>query len=353
MKYAPFVVPTLNRSEHFIRMMESLKRNLWACYTDVIVSVDYPPSEAYRKGWQEICDYLDNGDFSVFHQFIVIKQSKNLGAGKNGYFLEDYIKQHYDRWIRCDDDCVFSPNFLEYMDKCLDRFENDEDVIGVTGYSYPVEWSASDGATCMKQQFNVSTWGLGRWVKKHDKVAAYLRSGKMLDDVEMVVRTGRHKKMQTRCYVQYINQAANDRNSLVKAYMKGVSDIGLRACLCCQDKYCVSPMLSKVRNYGFDGSGVICRSTIGLDNRTVNTYDYRHQKIDTSEHFDIVLNDDKLLAENKSKLDAFEGIPKRIIWITDIKVLIIRLFGIKFTKRLDRALVAIIKTMGLRKSKTS
>lgn len=334
MIYAPFVVPTLNRSEKFIRMMESLKKNLWACYTDVIVSVDFPPSEKYRKGWQEICDYLDHGDFSAFKQLIVIKQPENLGAGKNGFFLQNYIEQHYDRWIRCDDDCVFSPNFLEYMDKCLDAFENDEDVAAVTGYSYPIEWSVSEGATCMKQQFNAAAWGLGRWVKKNKQIGEYIRSGKMLDDAEMVIRTGRDKKMEARCYVQYFNQATSNKNGTGKILMTSVTDIALRAYLACQDKYCISPTLSKVRNFGFDGTGVVCGNTIGLDNTTVNTYDYRKQEIDSSEHFDIVLNDPQLLHENKLKLDAFEGISKRDLRLTDIKDTMIRLFGVEFAKKI-------------------
>lgn len=351
MKYAPFVVPTLCRSEHFVRMMESLKRNSWACYTDVIVSIDFPPSEKYRKGWHEICDYVDKGDFSVFHQFIVIKQPENLGAGTNGFFLENYVKQHYDRWIRCDDDCEFSPNFLEYMDKCLDRFENDEDVVAVAGYSYPIEWCTSEGATCMKQQFNVATWGLGRWVKKHNVAAAYIRSGQMLDDAQMVARTGRYKKMSKRCYTQFFNQVTTNRKGTVKIFMTSVTDIAMRAYLACQDKYCISPVISKVRNYGFDGSGAVCQNTIGKDDTSTECYDYRKQEIDTADHFDLVLNDPQLLQDNKLKMDAFDGVSKQYLRYTNIKFWIVKCFGVKFAKKLDGALVSIVKTIGLRKGK--
>lgn len=352
MKYAPFVVPTLCRSEHFTRMMESLKRNSWACYTDVIVSVDYPPSEKYSKGWKEICNYLDQGDFSDFKELIVFKQSKNLGGGKNSSFLRDYVRKNYDRWISSDDDCEFSPNFLEFMDKCLDAFEEDMDVVAVTGYSYPIEWTASEGATCMKQQFHYATWGVGRWVKKHDLVADYIRSGKMLDDAEKVIKTGRYKKMLERCYIQYFNAATTDRKGMGRVFMTGTTDIGVRAYLACQDKYCISPILSMVRNWGFDGSGDVCQNTIGKDGLTVDTYDYRGQEIDSAEHFEIVVNDLRFLPENKSKLDVFEGVPKRRIWYTKFKFLIIKYFGVKFARRLDEVLVSIIEAMGMRKRKS-
>lgn len=353
MIYAPFIVPTLSRSDHFIRMIESLKRNSWACYTDVIVSVDFPPSEEYRKGWQEICDYVDNGDFSAFNQMIVIKQTENLGVGGNINFLYNYIAQRYDRWIRCDDDCEFSPNFLEFMDKCLDAFEDDEDVVAVTGYSCPINWSVSEGATCMKQQFNAASWGLGRWVKKHETVAQYIRSKKLLDDADMVIRTGRYKKMTKRCYVQYFNQVANNRNGIVKALMTGVTDISLRAYLACQDKYCISPLISTVRNHGFDGSGAVCKNTVGMDDSSMESYDYQKQDIDKSDHFDLVLNDPQLLLENKLKIDAFDGVSNRYLRYTNIKFWIIKCFGLKFARRLDAVSVAMIKTLGFRKRKKS
>lgn len=49
--YAPVLIPTLCRSEHFIRCIESLKRNTWAQYTDVFIGLDYPPSEKYFDGY--------------------------------------------------------------------------------------------------------------------------------------------------------------------------------------------------------------------------------------------------------------------------------------------------------------
>ena len=73
--FAPVLIPTLCRSKHFLRLMESLKRNTWAKYTDVYCGLDYPPSEKYRQGWQEICDYVDNGDFSCFAKFVVFKRT--------------------------------------------------------------------------------------------------------------------------------------------------------------------------------------------------------------------------------------------------------------------------------------
>lgn len=351
MVYAPFIVPTLCRSEHFIRMIESLKRNSWACHTDVIVSVDFPPSDKYRNGWQEICDFLDQGDFSVFNRMIVFKQTDNLGPGKNGTFLKQYVSKHYDRWIYCDDDCEFSPNFLEYMDKCLDFFKDDPDVVAVSGYSYPIDWMTSNDATCMKQQFNVATWGIGRWVDKNVAVEEYIRSGNMIDDAQMVIKSGRYKKMLSKCFVQYINRASTDRIKVGGDLLTRNTDLAMRVFLACKDKYCVSPIISKSRNYGFDGSGVYCQNTVGLnrENPIAIEYDYSLQTIDTANHFDIVLNDPSLNEANRQKLDAFDAVPTKKKIIARLRFLIIKFFGVPFARKVDSFVPFVLYTLHLKK----
>ena len=47
---APIIIPTYCRSEHFIRMMESLKKNTLAKHTDIYVGVDFPLKKEHEKG---------------------------------------------------------------------------------------------------------------------------------------------------------------------------------------------------------------------------------------------------------------------------------------------------------------
>lgn len=119
MVYAPIYIPTLCRSEHFQRCIESLKTNTWAKYTDVYIALDYPPSEKYRNGYEKICKYLSESDFSCFKSFNVVKRKKNYGAGLNSRKMREFISERYDRWIFAEDDIFFSPIFLEYMDLSL------------------------------------------------------------------------------------------------------------------------------------------------------------------------------------------------------------------------------------------
>lgn len=56
MIYAPVLIPTLCRSDHFIRCLESLKKNTWAKYTEVYIAVDYPAKESHWDGYSSLLD---------------------------------------------------------------------------------------------------------------------------------------------------------------------------------------------------------------------------------------------------------------------------------------------------------
>ena len=104
--------------------------------------------------------------------------------------------------------------------------------------------------------------------------------------------------------------------------MRRCCDIAMRAYLAVDGKYCISPTISKVRNYGFDGSGLFCQGITRFDNLTAGTYDYANQPIDEASSFDMILNDENLLDENRQRLNSFDkrspcqmAQTKRLLWI--------------------------------------
>lgn len=235
MIYAPILIPTLCRSEHFIRLVESLKRNPWARYTDLYISLDYSSLEKYQKGRQEILQYLENSTFLEFNAVNVIKREHNFGAIENGDNLVQMVFEKFDRLILLPDDIDVSINFIEYMDKCLDRYEKDKDVIAVCGYSYPVDWNVSEGATCLKQNVNCAVWGIGYWKDKYNCISQELSNGSILSDFHNVIKERLYLKMIDACSREYI-EAACYKWSYGRQWMFMMTDIGLRAYLAVRGK---------------------------------------------------------------------------------------------------------------------
>lgn len=91
MKYAPVIIPTLNRYEHFKRCLESLEKCTGAEMTEVYVGLDFPPSDKYVEGWKKIDIYLKEKEVNNhFKKLIVVRRETNCGVGhqfSNGSLL--------------------------------------------------------------------------------------------------------------------------------------------------------------------------------------------------------------------------------------------------------------------------
>lgn len=298
MKYAPVIIPTLCRAAHFERLIESLLKNPWAKYTELWIAVDLPPSEKYVDGYNDILDYLEKTDLSGFKKVSVIKRKKNYGAFGNIDNLMDIIAEKHDRWICLPDDVTVSPNFIEYMDKCLDRYENDTDMVAVCGYSYPVNWDVSEGATCFKQNINCAVWGVGFWKDKYYNVKNEIENGKTLGALKHVIKEKRYERMIDACKREYI-LAACYKWCYGHKWLLNMSDIGLRAYLGVFNKYAISPTMSKCQNSGFDGSGAFCPELNGA-------YDYSKQPIDRNCSWELVEDKNDNFKENRRRLNEFD-----------------------------------------------
>lgn len=318
MIYAPILIPTLCRETHLRKLIDSLSVNPWAKYTELYVAVDFSTQEKYNEGREKTLKYLKSFDNTQFKEVHIIERNRNYGAFGNIDDLQNEIAERYDRFISIPDDMVVSPNFIEYMDKCLKKYEKDEDVIAVCGYNWPVKWDVSEGATCFRQNITCTVWGIGYWSKKYNKVRKEVESGEMLAKLPEVIREKRYQKMIDVCKKEYV-EAACYKWSYGHQWLTNLSDIGLRAYLAVYDKYAIAPVVSKTRNYGFDGSGEYCQ---GGDNDITDKFST--QNIDTSYSFDIIENTKDCQETNHKILNEFDARSpqimqktRRLIWLCE------------------------------------
>lgn len=302
MVYAPILIPTLCRDQHFILAMESLRKNTWAQYTDVYIAVDYPKTEKHWDGYRKICEYLEKEDLTEFRKLVVVKREKNYGASNNLRALRESILNKYDRWIIAEDDIVFSPVFLEYMDKCLSKFEQDEQVLAVNGYSYPVPYVVDVGATVIKQSATFSMWGTGYWREKYLKARERLTSGYLYDEFERAKKNGVLNKLIRGRYYDYVEYALTKRS---ERYFCGISDMSMGIYMNLENMVVVTPVVTKTINVGFDGSGINCDNIKNKSNKHSQAYDYCNQPIDRSKAFEVIEDSKVHFGANRKLLDDF------------------------------------------------
>lgn len=301
-RYAPIYIPTLCRDAHFIKGLESLKKNGWAKYTDVYIALDYPAKESHWEGYRKICDYLDHGDFSVFAGFHVVKRTENIGSLANIDSARDMLMEKYDRWIMAEDDIEFAPVFLEYMNKCLDQYENDPDVFAVNGYAYPVSYIHSGDSNVIKQYATVSEWGIGYWKEKYLDALHKVENGFLRDSFHNADRSGILEKMVKSRRYDYINYVLSGNDDPLYTHMTDIS-MGIYCNL--TDTCVISPIISKTRNHGFDGTGLYCGKIENPKGTHSMDLDYESQAMDESETIEIVPDREEAFEENKRILDAF------------------------------------------------
>lgn len=301
-KYAPIYIPTLCRDKHFIKGLESLKKNGWAKYTEVYIALDYPAKEAHWDGYRKICEYLEKGDFSVFAGFYVKKREKNIGSLANIDSMRDELIEKYDRWIMAEDDIEFSPVFLEYMNKCLDLYEDDPEVFAVNGYTYPVTYKISEGSNVVKQFATVSEWGIGYWKNKYLKAKNRIQNDYLRNSFSDAAKSGTLDRMVTSRRCDYINYALSGNNDPLYSHM---TDISMGIYINLNEMCVISPTLSKTRNHGFDGSGLYCGKIEHAAGTHSMDYDYALQEIDMNESIDIIPDLGNAYEENKKRVGEF------------------------------------------------
>lgn len=192
-KFAPILIPTMNRYEHLKRCLDSLARNTHASETLLYIALDAPEKEEQKKGYERIVKYVDK--ISGFKEVYIIKRGKNFGATKNTLGTLDNLFEKYDELILCEDDNFFSPNFLEYINKGLQIFRNRKDIFAICGYNYPIVIPTNYLYNfCLFK--GTPGWGIGLWKNKYNKIDLSVRSVneflKSYRDIFKVIRVARY-----------------------------------------------------------------------------------------------------------------------------------------------------------------
>lgn len=308
-KYAPVVIPTLNRYKHFKRCLESLEHCTGADKTDVYVGLDFPPSKKYKAGWEEIDSYLHEKEKkNGFKNLYVRRRDHNCGVGgkgSNGSLLLEEVKAAYSCYISTEDDNEFAPNFLVYINKGLQCFENDDRIYCICGYNRKVVMPDD-----FKSNFYLANdfvaWGVGYWTKRQ-RPQAY----NSFDFLKQLL-------CEKKAYAKLRKKSPKTIRNIVTMLKlrKFHGDVLVNAYEALEGKYSIMPVVSKVRNHGNDGTGVHSKRK----NENFDKY-FSEQQIDEAADFDFSENA-QLQPDGLQTMQFGQLIP---VWKRAIKYLIFRI----------------------------
>lgn len=155
--FAPICVFAYKRPDHFGLTINSLLDNPEASQSDLWVFIDGAKTiadEVLVSKVQALARAVTG-----FKTVTVIERGSNLGLSNSVISGVSEVLARNDRIIVLEDDMVASPFFLKYMNDGLERYAQEERVISIHGYVYPLKLETDKpffvrGADC---------WGWATW----------------------------------------------------------------------------------------------------------------------------------------------------------------------------------------------
>ena len=269
MNYSPIVLFVYNRLEHTRKTIEAIQKNTLAKNSELFIFEDGPREQDSTSNIKEVREYIKS--VTGFKNVTINESIKNNGLANSIILGVTEIVNKYGKVIVLEDDLITSPFFLDFMNKGLDFYENQEKVISIHGYVYPTK-------KILPETFflkNPSCWGWATWKRGWD---FFEKDGKKL--LENIEKRNLLKEFD-------FNNSYNFSGMLRKQVMGKNDSWAIRwyASAFLADKLTLYPGRSLVENIGFDGSGIHSNRTSMFDS--------------TITKFPIVVNNIKI-EENKS-----------------------------------------------------
>jgi hypothetical protein len=245
---APIALFVYKRASHTRRTIESLLRNPAAAQSAISVYCDGPRGDAEAGAVREARAVVRE----LLPRARIVESERNRGLANSVIAGVSEVLAEHGRVIMFEDDLDLSPVTLDYLNDALDRYRDEDRVMHVSSYMYPVKAALPEAffyreATCSG---GWATWS--RAWKHFEPDGAKIRDA-------VLARNARHAfdgGGRIDFFGMLENQIAGRTDSWAirwygSLWMRG--GLGLH------------PGRSLVRNTGFDGSGVNSATSAAWD----------------------------------------------------------------------------------------
>lgn len=213
---------------------------------------------------------------SYFKSVNIIIQEKNLGPNQNAMYLINLVSKDYDRFIFTEDDNVLASNSLIFINKSLEEYYNDSDVVAVCAHN---PYGLETGAEKIVLYPFYLPYVIGFWVNKLEEMNCWTNSYNLDRLSRNVSNMLRFRYFNPGSFNNFVSGYVIDKSNRTYSYEDGTPtpiDVYRDLYMFALGKKAVFPSKNLVFNAGRDGSGV--NSKLG-DKQSPNIYgeevDYR------------------------------------------------------------------------------
>ncbi len=237
---APIALFVYNRPHHTRKTLQALENNLLAEDSDIYIFSDAAKNANDIEMVNQVRSIIREP--WKFKHIYIIERAQNKGLANSIIEGVTQVIQQHGRIIVLEDDLETSTYALQYFNDALTHFEQEEKVMEISGYMYPVEKPKS-----LQQSFFfrvANSWGWATWARawKHFN-----------PDIEALTKDLTKKDIKrfsidhTENFWKQVNQyKAGKINSWAIRWYLSIFN---------QDGLVLYPRRSFIQNTGTDGSG--------------------------------------------------------------------------------------------------
>ncbi|RYG18292.1 MAG: glycosyltransferase [Chitinophagaceae bacterium] len=155
---APIALFVYNRPQHTERTIKFLQQNELAAESRLYIFSDGAKTQQDEEKVAEVRAIINNAD--GFKSIKVIERKENAGLANSVIAGVTQLINDYGKVIVFEDDLVTSPHTLTYFNEGLNRYQNEEKVMHIGAYMYPLK------AENLPQSFfyrAATSWGWATW----------------------------------------------------------------------------------------------------------------------------------------------------------------------------------------------
>ncbi|WP_149914714.1 glycosyltransferase [Sphingobacterium cavernae] len=237
---APIIIFTYNRPHHTRKMLQALENAELAQDSEVFIFSDGAKNANAIEHVNRVRAII--AEPWNFKKITIIERERNVGLAQNIISGVSEIIKQYGKVIVLEDDLEISKVGLRYFNDALDAYEQEEKVMEISGYMYPVKDADKLPETFFFRVAN--SWGWATWKRAWNKYNT---------DIDQLIADFDKDKIK-----RFSIDHTENFWKQVKEYKAGkINSWAIRWYLTLfnNDGLALYPRQSMIQNMGTDGSG--------------------------------------------------------------------------------------------------
>ncbi len=237
---APIALFVYNRPFHTRQTVAYLQQNQLAGESDLYVFSD-AAKPGNEENVQEVRNFIKQ--IAGFKSVTIVEREKNYGLANSIIDGVTDLTNKYGKVIVFEDDLLSSPYTLRYFNEALKRYSNEEKVMHISAYMYPLHLPEELEETFFYRVAH--SWGWATWKSAWSKFNPDINELERQFDQQKIVDFSIDGTMNFWKQVQEFKKGKNN-SWAIRWYASMFLNGGLS----------LNPSKSLINNIGHDGSGI-------------------------------------------------------------------------------------------------